>query len=165
MIFTCTYSNITYTTILHFHRCSPNTPTHFTQHQNIPCCDIEGRMMMKKRQKPTVTVLSHLMDVLVVLMVYYFTRDNNVWIHGHTNNMSIKGTTTAINTHTNAINIIITFHQSVHFHTFFTSNLSFITPDGAKCKHEASARSPGGEPGRGGQLAVYTRRQGQWKWK
>lgn len=30
---------------------------------------------MKRRQKPRVTVLSHLMDVLVVLLVYYFTRE------------------------------------------------------------------------------------------
>lgn len=127
------------------------------QHQNIPFCDIDGIRMMKRRQKQTVTIFSHLMNVLVVLMVYYFTHDNSVWIHGHTNNMSIKETT--------AIPIITTFHQSGQVHTFFTCKISFIAPDGGKCKHEASARSPKGEPGREGQLAVYRRRQGQWKLK
>lgn len=63
-------------------------------------------------------------------MVYYFTRDNKVWIRGDTNNMSMKGTT--------AITVIITFHQSVQVLTFFTCNLSFITPEGDKRKLEAS---------------------------
>lgn len=79
-------------------------------------------------------------------MVYYFTHDNNVWINGHHNNLSLKGT--------DDISIIITFHRSVWFHPISTCNISFKSPDGAKSNCKASVRSPGGEPGRGGQLTV-----------